>query len=116
LTHTPGPKTCRRVIPYWAGVAADPTTRNTAGRKFTDTHKVVFTKTLHKPEWNNTVLAKGDLTEEITRLKKQDGQDLIVYGGATFVSALISGGLIDELPPVCKPRGHREWNVHFRRG
>ena len=67
-----------------------------AGKKFTDTRKVVFTKTLDKSEWDNTVLAKGDLVDEITRLKKQDGKDIIAYGGATFVSALIKHGLIDE--------------------
>ncbi|MEP6596156.1 MAG: hypothetical protein ABJA71_09415 [Ginsengibacter sp.] len=46
-----------------------------------NTHKVVFTKTIDKSEWNNTVLAKGDLADEITKLKKQDGKDIIAYGG-----------------------------------
>jgi dihydrofolate reductase len=68
----------------------------TAGKKFTDTPKVVFTKTLDKPEWDNTILAKGNLVDEITKLKKQDGNDIIAYGGAAFVSALIKQELIDE--------------------
>jgi dihydrofolate reductase len=46
--------------------------------------------------WENTDLANGDLAEEIIKLKKQDGKDIIAYGGATFVSALIKLGLIDE--------------------
>ncbi|MEJ7671426.1 MAG: dihydrofolate reductase family protein [Chitinophagaceae bacterium] len=46
--------------------------------------------------WGNTVLAKGDLAEEINKLKNEDGKDIIVYGGATFVSSLIKAGLIDE--------------------
>lgn len=84
-------------IPHWAGVAADPDhPEYTAGQKFTDTAKVVFTKTLEKSAWDNTVLAKGDLVDEITKLKKQDGGDIIAYGGAIFVSALIKHGLIDE--------------------
>jgi dihydrofolate reductase len=41
------------------------------------------------------VLAKGDLVEEIATLKKQAGNDMIAYGGATFVSALIKHGLVD---------------------
>jgi dihydrofolate reductase len=41
-------------------------------------------------------LAKGDLVEEINKLKKQTGKDIMAYGGATFVSALIKHGLIDE--------------------
>ncbi|MCB0210949.1 MAG: dihydrofolate reductase family protein [Anaerolineae bacterium] len=84
-------------IPHWAGVAADPANPDVAaGKKFTDTPKVVFTKTLDASQWDNTVLAKGDLVDEITKLKNQEGQDIIVYGGATFVASLIKHGLIDE--------------------
>ena len=65
--------------------------------------KVIFTKTLEKSEWDNTVLVKGDLVDEITKLKKQDGKDIIAYGGATFVSALIKHGLIDEFHLFINP-------------
>ena len=61
--------------------------------------KVVFTKTLDKSPWNNTTLAKGNLAEEIANLKKSrhgGSKDIIVYGGAGFVSSLIKEGLIDE--------------------
>jgi len=71
--------------------------------KFNSTIKVVFTKTLKKSEWDNTVLAKGDLVEEIVKLKKQDGKDIIAYGGAIFVSALIKHGLIDEFHLFINP-------------
>lgn len=99
-----GRKLADGFIPYWAGVAADPDHPEfTAGKKFTDTHKVVFTKTLDKSAWDNTVLAKGDLAQEITKLKQQDGKDIIAYGGATFVSALIKHGLIDEFHLFINP-------------
>lgn len=99
-----GRKLAEGFIPYWAGVAADPANPEVAsGKQFTDTPKVVFTKTLDKSEWGNTVLAKGDLVDEITTLKKQDGKDLIVYGGATFVSALLKHGLVDELHLFINP-------------
>jgi len=70
-------------------------------KKMVDTPKVVFTKTLDKSTWINTTLAKGNLAEEIANLKKQSrslsgGEDIIVYGGAGFVSSLIKEGLIDE--------------------
>lgn len=65
-------------------------------KKMVDIPKVVFTKTLEKSPWNNTTLAKGNLAEEIANLKKQNGKDIIVYGGAGFVSSLIKEGLIDE--------------------
>lgn len=65
-------------------------------RKMVDTPKIVFTKTLDESPWANTVLAKGDLVEEIKTLKAQDGKDIIVYGGAGFVTSLIKANLIDE--------------------
>jgi dihydrofolate reductase len=99
-----GRKLAEGFIPHWATVAANPDDPEfTAGKKFTDTPKVVFTKTLDKSEWDNTVLAKGNLVDEITNLKKQDGKDIIAYGGATFVSALIKQGLIDEFHLFINP-------------
>jgi dihydrofolate reductase len=89
-----GRKLAQGFIPYWA---SNP--EGEAGRgaeKFNTTPKVVFTKTLETTDWSNTVLAKGDLVEEVNKLKMLPGGDIIVYGGATFVSALVKHGLIDE--------------------
>ncbi len=67
-------------------------------KKMMDKSKVVFTKTLDDLPWEdtNTSLAKGDLSEEVKKLKTQNGKDIIVYGGATFVSSLVKINLIDE--------------------
>lgn len=84
-------------IPHWASVAADPNhPEHGAGIKFSETAKIVFSKTLQKSEWANTVLAKGDLVDEINRLKQQPGKDIMAYGGATFVADLVRHNLIDE--------------------
>ncbi len=84
-------------VNYWTGVLKNPESPEYAfARKMVDTPKVVFTKTLDKSAWPNTVLAKGDLVEEVNRLKNQPGKDLLVYGGAGFVSSLIKHNLIDE--------------------
>ena len=72
-------------------------------KKIVDMQKVVFTKTLDTSTWNNTTLAKGNLTEEIANIKKQNGKDIIVYGGAGFVSSLIKEGLIDEYHLIVNP-------------
>jgi dihydrofolate reductase len=93
-----GRKLAQGFIPHWA---SHPEEEGAA--KFNSTKKVVFTKTLDKSEWDNTVLAKGDLVEEIAKLKKQDGKDIIAYGGANFVSALIKQGLIDEFHLFINP-------------
>lgn len=99
-----GRKLAEGFIPYWATVAADPDDpQYSAGRKFTDTPKVVFSRTPGLPGWDNTVLAKGTLSHEITQLKKQQGKDIIAYGGATFASALIGEGLVDELHLFINP-------------
>jgi dihydrofolate reductase len=84
-------------IPHWAAVAAEPANpEQAAGKKYTDTPKVVFTKTLKRSPWENTVLATGDLVREVYQLKSQPGGDMIVYGGSTLVSSLIKERLIDE--------------------
>jgi dihydrofolate reductase len=99
-----GRKLAERFIPYWATVAANTDNPEyTAGKKFTDTYKVIFTKTLDNSVWDNTALAKGDLVYEITKLKEHGGKDIIAYGGATFVSALIKQGLIDEFHLFINP-------------
>ena len=41
-------------------------------------------------------MENGDLAAAVQALKKQPGKDIMVYGGATFVSSLISQNLIDE--------------------
>lgn len=58
--------------------------------------KVVFSKTLNRLRWNNSRLAKSRVEEEILKLKKANGKDIIIFGSATLVSSLINLGLIDE--------------------
>lgn len=71
--------------------------------KMNDSKKVVFTKTLEKSEWTNTILAKGDLLEKVKKLKNEKGNDIIAYGGSSFVSSLIKNGLIDEFHLFVNP-------------
>ena len=85
-------------VNYWENVVNNKpdSPEFSIAKKMVDTPKVVFTKTLDKSTWNNTTLAKGNLAEEIAGLKKQNGKDILVFGGAGFVSSLIKEGLIDE--------------------
>ncbi len=84
-------------IDYWTKVLNDPKNPEYSfAKKMIDTPKVVFSKTLRTSTWTNTTLASGDLTDEIAKLKNRPGKDIIVYGGASFVSSLIKEGLIDE--------------------
>jgi dihydrofolate reductase len=86
-----GRKLAQGFIPFWA---SNPGLEG--AEKINGTAKVVFTNTLEKSDWDKTVLAKGNLVEEVNRLKRQPGGDIIVYGGGSFVSNLIKSALIDE--------------------
>src|SRR5215831_2681472 len=65
--------------------------------------KSCFHKNTKKSQWANTDIDTGDLTDEITNLKSQDGKDIIVYGGASFDSSLIRAELIDEFHLFINP-------------
>jgi dihydrofolate reductase len=56
--------------------------------------KIVFSRTLEEVE-GNARLARGDVGEEVARLKEEPGKDLAV-GGAGLASTLIRLGLVDE--------------------
>jgi dihydrofolate reductase len=68
-----------------------------------DTPKVVISNSLTESPWENVVVAGGDLTETVNRLKAQPGGDIITYGGSALVSSLIAAGLIDELHLLVNP-------------
>ncbi len=99
-----GRKLAEGFIPHWESVVQDPQNPEyEGGLKYTSTPKIVFTKTIKKSIWKNTNVANGELVEEITSLKNQIGKDIIVYGGGTFVTALINARLIDEFHLFINP-------------
>ncbi len=84
-------------IPFWTEVMNKPDDpMNAIAKKMIEIPKIVFTKTINKSRWINTDIATGDLKDEITKLKNQNGGDIIVYGGVSFDSSLIKEKLIDE--------------------
>lgn len=59
--------------------------------------KYVVSRTLDQAEWHNSTVIKGDLTEEVNRLKEQPGREIQVHGSARLAQSLIALGLVDEL-------------------
>lgn len=57
--------------------------------------KFVASTTLAAADWNATVL-KGDITDEVARLKQQPGQDILVFGSANFIETLMQYDIVDE--------------------
>jgi dihydrofolate reductase len=63
--------------------------------------KYVASKSLEEPlEWSNSHLLKGDVADQVRKLKDQDGRDILMYSSVELMHALMSEGLIDR---------HRLW-------
>lgn len=59
--------------------------------------KFVVSTTLEEPlEWNNSTLIKGNVAEEVSKLKQQLSQDILIYGSGDLVRTLMQHDLIDE--------------------
>jgi len=59
--------------------------------------KYVVSATLRDPRWTNVTVLKGDVTDEVTRLKRELDGDIVVYASYQLERALIEQGLVDEL-------------------
>jgi dihydrofolate reductase len=58
--------------------------------------KLVASTTLHEPlEWNARLI-KGDIAEAITKIKSEDGGEILMYGSPTLMRTLAAYGLVDE--------------------
>jgi dihydrofolate reductase len=99
-----GRKMYELIVPYWTEVA-----KNKTGIKGTDkfakavneVEKIVFSRTLQSAEGNTRIL-RGNLEEEIRRLKQLPGKKISI-GGMSLRSQLTALGLIDEFHFVIHP-------------
>ncbi len=103
-------------IKYWEQVVTPKDTPEHAfAEKMVGLPKVVFSKTRERVEGRNVRVENGDLADAVKQLKSRPGKDIIVYGGATFVSSMIEHGLIDEMNlfvnPVAIGSGMRVFKV-----
>jgi len=87
--------------PYW------PTsTDETYASHINNIPKYVVSTTLDRVEWGKwekPTLIKGNLREEITKLKRQPGKNIGVGGSPTLVRSLLQDGLLDELKLMIHP-------------
>src|SRR5262245_34294377 len=79
-------------VKYWEGVPAD-SKEYAFAQKMVNIPKVVFSRTLDHVLGRNVRVEK-DVAQAVPQLKNGPGRDIVVYGGATFVSSLIEQGLI----------------------
>lgn len=97
-----GRVTYEMMASYWPTPMAaeqNPAVANAMGKH----PKIVFSRTLDEVTWENTKLIKGDLVEEIRKLKDVSDLDLVILGSGTIVSQLSQVGLIDEYQIIVNP-------------
>ena len=93
-------------VTYQGFAAAWPSMTDEAGfaDRMNGLPKHVVSTTLEEPlEWNNSSLIKGNIPEEVSDLKQQAGQDILIYGSGELVHTLMQHGLIDEYRIMVHP-------------
>ena len=65
--------------------------------------KIVFSRKMKEASWQNTKLVKNDMAGEIRKMKKEDGENMVIFGSGTVVSQLAQENLIDEYQFVVDP-------------
>ena len=65
--------------------------------------KLVFSKTLKNPTWNNTRVIQELDPNAIAALKRQPGKHMMLFGSASIVSKLTKHKLIDEYRFLVSP-------------
>ncbi|MEA2362032.1 MAG: hypothetical protein QOD71_1177 [Thermoleophilaceae bacterium] len=84
-------------VTYEGFAAAWPSRDDEFADKFNNMPKYVVSSTLEDPDWNNSTVLKGDVAEEVAKLKAEQDGDIVVHGSAQLAQALIENDLVDEL-------------------
>jgi dihydrofolate reductase len=108
-----GRKTYQLMVPYWPDVAKDQSASKADkefAQAFVSLNKVVFSRSLDSVEDKNTRIVRTNLGDEILKLKREQGKNILV-GGVDIPSQLIELGLVDEFRfavwPVIVGEGRR---------
>jgi dihydrofolate reductase len=84
-------------VTYEGFAEAWPSREGEFADKFNTMPKYVVSSTLEDPEWNNSTVLKGEVAEEVAKLKQAHDGDVVVHGSAQLVQALVEHDLVDEL-------------------
>jgi dihydrofolate reductase len=78
---------------YWPSAPED----DPIAQRLNTMPKYVWSRTLDRVEWNNSTLIKGDLVDEVTKLKQQPGSGVLwVIGSGKLAQSLMKHNLVDE--------------------
>jgi dihydrofolate reductase len=84
-------------VTYEGFAKAWPSREGEFADKFNTMPKYVVSSTLENPEWSNSTVLKGDVKEEVGKLRKELEGDIVVHGSAQLVQTLLEHDLVDEL-------------------
>ena len=91
------------MAPYWK------TTTGEVADYMNSLPKIVCSKTLNSADWNNSILIKENVANEIAALKAKSDKDMYVFGSANLSETLIREDLFDEyrigIAPVLAGKG-----------
>jgi dihydrofolate reductase len=100
-----GRKTYELMVPYWPDIAkthSETPAENEFADAFASKQLVVFSRSLNKVDGGNTRIMRGNLQDEILKLKQEPGKNILL-GGVALPSELIELGLVDEFHLVVQP-------------
>ena len=83
-------------VTYEGFAAAWPSREGEFADKFNSMPKYVVSSTLDEPEWNNTTVLKGDVADEVAKLRREQDGDIVVHGSPRLVQTLVENDLVDE--------------------
>lgn len=78
---------------YWPTVTDD---NDDIAKALNGLPKYVASRTLRDAGWPGTTVLRGDVTEEVGKLKEQPGKDLVVVGSSRLAETLMGHDLIDQ--------------------
>jgi dihydrofolate reductase len=85
-------------VTYESFAGAWPERQGEFAEKINSMPKYVVSSTLSEPlEWSNSTLIRGDLADEVGKLKQEEDGPILVAGSATLVHSLLENDLVDEL-------------------
>jgi dihydrofolate reductase len=93
-----GRKMTRGFIDHWENILDNQpeSHEQPLAKQMVNMRKIVFSRTQTTVNGRNTEVESGNLAAAVRTLREQPGKDIMVYGGATFVSEMISQNLVDE--------------------
>jgi dihydrofolate reductase len=92
-------------VTYQGFAAAWPSMKDEGGfaDRMNGLPKYVVSTTLNKADWNNSQIIKTNVAEEVSKLKRQPGKDILVAGSGTLARALMQQNLVDEFRLMVHP-------------